>query len=191
MVLRITSSVLFISLLASAFTQGIAPGKNVPGVPIPTVLGISLLVRPDVQAELKLTAQQKQVLDKALIDYKKPDRTRGPEKSKRLKIADDTAKKTLTPAQLSRLKQLAYQRQGGFAITSPPIAKALGITKAQEKKLADVRMAGFSKFQAQPKGSKPDPKITAEIKRNLVAVLTAAQLKKWRAILGRPFKFSD
>src|SRR2546430_512522 len=172
--LRAASALLFFSLAVSSLTQGIAPGKTVPGVPIPTVLGISLLVRPDVQAELKLTAKQKQVLDKALVDYKTKSRGMTPERSPRLKVADETVKKTLTAVQLSRLKQLAYQRQGGFAITSPPIAKALGITKAQEKKLTDVRMAGFKKFQAQMKNGakKPDPRITAEIKRNLEGVLT-------------------
>lgn len=178
--------------------QGPAPRASGFGG-IRTIHGAPLLARSDVQAELKLTAAQKKSVENAMkqLGVPRPGEKRPQFDMKtaqeNVKKAEATIKKTLTAAQLQRLNELSLQRMGAFAITGDEVSKKLGLTQAQRDKINKVRQDGFKKFQQQGQSGRrgPDPKITASIKKNIEAVLTSAQLAKWKAMQGKPFKFVD
>jgi hypothetical protein len=178
-----------------ALGQGPKEPNTQPIYEIPTLPGMPLLLRPEVQADLKLDAKQKGVIDQKVGAWMKMEREkRATKKIPPVHETERIVRATLRPDQLARLKQLTIQRQGAFAISSPDIAKQLGITKAQEAKIMQVRQEGFQKHMAAAKnkpGYKADPKITAWIKEGIMKVLTPAQKAKWNKIIGKPIKWSD
>ncbi len=105
-----------------------------------------LLDRNDVQDDLKLTPEQRQ-LARQLHDRIAPRGDRGREfrdltseqRSQRIveeiKAHEAEVTAMLNPAQMKRLNELAVQNKGAFALLDPDIANALKISPAQKDKL--------------------------------------------------------
>jgi hypothetical protein len=112
-------------------------------------------------------------------------------KAKQAAISVRTA---LTQKQRDRLYQLHLQAVGAFAFTGEEIPKKVGISEAQKQRIYAIRKAGFEKFQAEMKREgkayEPDPATTTWIMRSIERVLTAAQMKKWKVLQGKPFAFN-
>lgn len=102
----------------------------------------------------------------------------------------------LTKAQAARLEELGFQRQGAMAILRPDVGKKLGVTDDQRKKMMDALQSlrpTPPKAGEQPKMPSRDEMRAMMSKANdkVLASLTADQKKRWQAMLGKPFKFQD
>jgi Spy/CpxP family protein refolding chaperone len=91
----------------------------------------------------------------------------------------------LLPNQQERLRQLTVQsraRRGGAgdALASEEVAKALGITEEQKKRLAEVSQ------QVQKDVQEKMQKIRAEAEQTILNVLTPEQQAKWKEMVGKP-----
>ena len=95
----------------------------------------------------------------------------------------------LLPHQMSRLKQLQFQRrsQGGAsrALGREDIREELGLTDAQ---MGDIQEAAE---KAQEELREEMAKLRAEAEKKILAVLTPEQRKKWEAMAGDPFEFEE
>ncbi len=89
--------------------------------------GFSLLRVPKVQADLKMTEQQKVQVLALSMELRNPK-----ELGKQLR-------EILTPTQLQRLKQIRLQVEGPAAINSHETATALGLTREQRQKLKTIQ----------------------------------------------------
>jgi len=119
----------------------------------------------------------------------------------------------LTLPQKTRLKQIAYQENGAFALRNAGVSKDVGLSADQRakieaicqsttKSLDDVSGKMADEIQKVPAGKGGDSKRNAIVKRydpqlnkmeanaksSILAVLTPAQRKKWQTMLGKPFK---
>jgi hypothetical protein len=133
----------------------------------------------------------------------------GPEREKKLnehrkqtreKLAKHL-KDVLQAEQLQRLRQITLQREGSFALGQDDVRKELKITPEQLKKFMAIvqdlqrNVAPLIK-QAQSGGNPAEirPKVE-ELRKDhaeqLEAVLTDAQKKQWKELLGPPFDLGD
>jgi len=110
--------------------------------------------------------------------------------------------KTLKPDQAKRLQQIESQLQGApYAIGNPKIAEELKITDDQKKKYMTVMQGMQEKMQALAKeienGGNPQeihPKMQElhkDQQAKAEAILTDAQKKQWKEMLGKPFNLGD
>ena len=127
---------------------------------------VGLLRMPEVQKELNLSEEQTKQVDNALADLNPgrggfnfqelqnlsdEDRQKRMEEMRKkgeeaMKAAEEKMNKVLKPEQLTRLKQLALQRQGVTALTRPEVAKNLGLSQEQQEKIRDIQAS------ARPEG---------------------------------------
>jgi serine/threonine protein kinase len=166
---------------------------------------------PAVQEDLRVSAEQRAALEALVQDIRDggpPDRRRdGPgaeERAQRLvremRAHEAILEKTLTKAQLARLRQIALQVRGPQALQEPEVITALGLSRAQRSQLREI-FAGqpFDRpDQPGPPGDwgdrrrggpppwGPDSGHQAEMSRAL-AILTPEQLARWREMTGAPF----
>jgi hypothetical protein len=183
-------------------------------------LGPSFLVfYKKVQDELKLSKDQAGKLKKQLWDtvpdamqfFQKLDKRKPQEREKELgsyrrKAQEKLAKflkATLKDDQLERLRQLEFQQQGLFALLGrPDLVKTLKITQEQQKQFMAVVHQMQQKIaplieEAQSGKGKPDEigpkamKIRKEHERKLEAILSAAQKKQWKEMLGKALALDD
>ncbi len=178
---------------------------------------LMLLGNEKVQAELDLTAEQKEGVKKLAEESRaqRPDfasfrdlsederrakmeemRTKMQEQAKATQAKVDAL---LLPNQAERLKQLTVQRQGAGALLSDDVAKALNLSDDQKKQLTDIRQAGFEKMRDlfQPGGSDEDraaarEKMTAMQKEQTdksLAVLNSDQKAQFAKMQGEKFEF--
>ncbi|MBI3469584.1 MAG: hypothetical protein HY000_41820 [Planctomycetes bacterium] len=116
------------------------------------------------------------------------------------KKADEKLSKILEPKQADRLKQLRLQREGAGAFNREEIAKELGLTKDQQDKIRKIQET------ARPQGGGGFQNLSDEERRELLtkmreqrekaqkdifAVLTEVQTKKWSEMKGKEFKFPE
>jgi hypothetical protein len=108
-----------------------------------------------------------------------------------------TAAEFLKPEQLTRLKQIYYQRMGPRAFSDPDIAKKLAITDSQKEEIQSV-MQEFSTELADAREKMQDDreagmKLMAEINNKIVAQaatkLNDEQKKNWKELMGAPYEF--
>jgi hypothetical protein len=119
------------------------------------------------------------------------------------------AREILTPAQLSRLKQIDLQVKGAFAFHDPEVAASLKLTADQMEKIRAIEGDAFSwkpdwgrggpgghpggrGGRGNPPGGDPphkeperDPRRVAE---KIVAVLTPQQAARWQEMTGPRFE---
>lgn len=138
---QVTVLALAVAMLVALAAQAQQDGggrrgeRRGPGGPGGPGAGIGLLMNDKVQAELKLTDDQKEKL-------------RGLGREMR-ENREDTEKKLaeiLTPEQMSRLKELRLQVGGVAVLTTPEVAKELALTDDQLSKLKELQqesMAGM------------------------------------------------
>ncbi len=110
-------------------------------------------------------------------------------------------KEVLQPDQLNRLRQVTLQQEGSFALGQDDVRKELKITQEQLKKFMAItqelqRQVEPLVKEAQSGGNPEEirPKIEQLRKdhaKKLEAVLTDAQKKQWKELLGPPFELGD
>jgi len=155
----------------------------------------------DLQAELKITDEQKDKL-KSLLEKQAADRQKVLEK-----LNEDARKEfesSLTSDQRTRLKQIEVQNQGLRAFTTEANAKALAITDTQKTKIKaitddankvinETRREGFSggfDMEKMAEVNKKVQKLTKQAMAEISDTLTPDQQKSWKAMVGEPFDTS-
>jgi hypothetical protein len=183
-----------------------------------TLQGPYLVFRDKVQDDLKLTKEQKEKVDEHLQDrlpdlmkfLQNLDGLTGDEREKevhayRPKAQEKLAtflKQTLTDEQFKRLRQLELQQEGPLALVhSPEPGKALKVSDDQRKQFVGVVQELQKKLgplikEAQTNGNPEEirpkvMKIRKEYEDKLEALLTDAQKKQWKAMLGQPLALDD
>ena len=107
----------------------------------------------------------------------------------------------LKPGQRNRLRQVTLQQEGAFALGQDDVRKELKITQEQMKEfmaiVQDLHRSVEPLVKAAQSGGDPGeirPKIEQLRKdhaKKLEAVLTDAQKKQWKEMLGPPFELGD
>ncbi len=170
---------------------------------------LGLLRNPQVQQELKLTEEQRTKLEQLGDQFREKFRglfqeLRGltpEEREKRMAAVNEEVEKELAKVlkeeQLKRLRQIALQVEGLAALARPNIAKEVGITEEQQAKIREILREAAEKrraiFQQGPGG---DPqarfqemqKIRQWVDEQIEKLLTERQKKRWRELIGEPFK---
>jgi len=197
---------------------GGGPGKGPPDQLMEALGPAFMIFSPKIQKELKLSNEQKRLLDNRLPDtiqatmafFQKLNDAKPEERGKthheyRQQAGKDLAaflKESLPAEQLKRLRQLELQKEGLFSIMGrPDVAAELKITDEQrqafmksiqelEKKLQDtIKQAGAD---GNPSQIRPKMlKLRAETENRLDAILSDTQKPAWRKMLGKPFDFGD
>ena len=133
----------------------------------------------------------------------------GPEREKKLEEHRKAAreklaqhlKEVLQAAQQDRLRQVTLQQEGSFGLGRDDVQKELKITHEQLMKFVavvqDLQRKVEPLYKQVQSGGNPEeirPKIEQLRKdhgEQLVAVLTVAQKKQWKEMLGPPFELGD
>ena len=180
--------------------------------------GPALLMRPDVQKELKITSSQISKIE-AMLESQRGQRfadgggggggggrrgggSRGgfrgggglsPEMVKSLKgILDD--------AQYKRFEELSLQQAGGFALNREDIAKKLNLTSAQKNELQELNQDMRADMQDMFSGGGGGDRqammeemrsLREDYGKDMLKVLTADQKKTWATMVGKKFKFQQ
>jgi hypothetical protein len=183
-----------------------------------TLHGPFLVCREKVQDDLKLTKEQKEKVDEHLQErlpdlmefLQKLDGVKADEREKEVHAYRPKAqeklttflKQTLKAEQLKRLRQLELQQEGPFALLhEPETGKALKVTDDQRKQFVGVVQELQKKIgplikEAQTGGNPEEirPKVMTirkEYEGKLEALLTDAQKKQWKEMLGQPLTLDD
>jgi hypothetical protein len=180
-------------------------------------LGAPFIVfREKVLDELKVTDDQREKLMQLLMDrimetgpFLESLAASGPEREKKLEEhrtkarekLDRNLKDVLRPDQRDRLRHVTLQQEGGFALGREDVRKELKITPEQMKKFMAITRELQARVEplvkeAQSGGNLEEirPKIERLRKdhaEKLEAVLTDAQKKRWKEMLGSPFELGD
>ncbi|TSA03000.1 MAG: hypothetical protein D4R77_11920 [Planctomycetaceae bacterium] len=149
----------------------------------------------------------RELLPDAMQFFQSLDGVPGEEREKKLKEFRQKAEEKLTPVlkatlkedQSKRMRQLGLQQEGAFALWhgAPEIAKELKVTDEQRKQF----MAVVQEFQKKvgplikeaQSGGNPEEirpkvmKIRTEQEGKIEAILTDAQKKQWKEMLGKSF----
>jgi hypothetical protein len=175
-----------------------------------------IVFREKVLEELKVTDDQREKLMQLLLERimetgpfldslagEGPDREKKLEehrKNAREKL-DRDLKPVLRPDQKDRLRQVVLQQEGGFALGREDVRKELKVTQEQMMKFVTITrdlQAGVQRLikEAQAGGNAEEirPKVERlrkEHAEELVGVLTDAQKKQWKEMLGPPFELGD
>ena len=181
--------------------------------------GPFMVFRDAVQEDLKLTAEQKEKVEEQLREqlpdimqfFQSLDGVKGEEREKKLQAFRQKAQEKLTSVlkatlkedQSKRLHQLGLQQEGAFALFhgGPEIAKDLKITDEQRKQFMAVvqdmqkKIAPLIK-EAQSGGDPQEirpkaMKIRKEHEGKIEALLTDAQKKQWKEMLGKPLNLDE
>jgi len=174
--------------------------------------GAFLLNREDVQAEIKLTADQKSKVDairQAQRDKMREmfqggggggDREAMMAEMQKMQAANNKEiLAVLTDDQKKRVKELAIQRMGNAAIANPEIQKELGVTDEQKAKIKDLQDKQQAANRALMENQDMDrearmaafQKNTEVMNTELGKIATDAQKAKLKEMSGKPFKFVD
>lgn len=181
--------------------------------------GSFMVFRDPVQAELKLTDEQKEKLEahlrellpeamkffEGMQDVKPEEREKEIQafRKKSEKKLVGVLKETLSADQSKRLRQLGLQQEGAFALLhgGPEIAKELNITDDQRKQfmaiVRELQKTVEPLIKEAQSGGNPEEirpkvmKIRMEHEGKIEALLTDAQKKQWKAMLGKPLALDD
>lgn len=176
---------------------------------------IHMLNDPDVLADLKPTPEQLKRIDELTQrlaeqqsePFRDFHRLSSEERRQRfLNLARENEAAltaTLDPARVTRLRQIALQRQGLMAFREADVAAALNLTAAQRDQIRALEGELFMRFDGPPltrggPGSGPPPgpprRRPDESMRAAVAqvleLLTPQQQARWREMTGEPYKGS-
>ena len=165
---------------------------------------LRVLSEESVQKDLKLTSQQvKRVAEEFKKLREKTEELQDLEKDERskkmqelIKEADKTVADILSPSQLKRFKQINLQTQGVRSLYSPALAKELGVTEEQRRKIKEIKDATDKEKMdlrqlGQFVGKEARQKMKEINKRadeKIFQLLTADQKAKWKEMIGEPFK---
>lgn len=172
---------------------------------------------PQVQEEIKVSEEQKKQIDEGLAELRggfnfqelqglsAEDREKRMEEMRKKaetagKAFEEKMNKILKPEQLARLKELSLQRQGAMALLRPDIAKDLGLTEDQRKKMQGIFESARSANQPNLRelSQEEREKVMTENREKLekaqaelLAVLTDDQKAKYAELKGKEFKFPE
>jgi hypothetical protein len=101
----------------------------------------------------------------------------------------------LKPEQVDRYDQILFQRRKVGAMLEPDVAKALGLTEDQKRRIAEIAREGRDRFALTMRLNQGNTnairelelEITRESLGRAVENLTADQKKTWETLMGRPF----
>jgi len=168
---------------------------------------VMLVMASEVQAELALTdPQKKQVGDLQVemqeqmreafsgINFQEIGSLSEEERNKRftdmrtkseaaMKLLDEKLNKSLDQKQVTRLKQLALQRDVIASLVGPDLGNQLMLTDDQQAKLREVAAQGFPPFGP--------PEARKKAQADALAVLTEPQKKQWNDLTGKSFTFPE
>jgi DNA-binding MarR family transcriptional regulator len=168
-----------------------------------------LLNNPQVQQELKLTEEQRDKVSALSEQLREKFRGLGQElrglspeeREKRVQAVNEEVEKELAKVlkkeQLQRLKQIALQVEGLAALARPEIAKQVGLTEEQQRKIEEILREANEKrralFQQGPPADRQAmfremQKIREWVDEQISKLLTEQQKKKWQELIGEPFK---
>ncbi|SIO31517.1 hypothetical protein SAMN05444166_3723 [Singulisphaera sp. GP187] len=181
--------------------------------------GPFMVFRDVVQEELKLTDEQKEKVEEHLRErfldigqfFQSLEGLNGAEHEKKLQAfrqkeqekLSSVLKATLNEDQSKRLHQLGLQQAGALALFHgrPELAKALKITNEQRKQFMAVVQELQKKVEPLIKeaqsGGDPEEirpkvmKIRKEQEGKIEALLTDAQKKQWKEMLGKPLALDE
>ena len=210
-----------LKLMAGDAPADAAPGPAVPREAVHQIvetLGTPFLAFHDkVQAELKLTVNQKTKLDQRLQDtvqetvhfFQKISAGSPEEREKELRDHKKKAQEHLSAflngildeGQSRRLRQVMLQREGLLALGDQGVAREIGFTNRQGQQFVEVvrdlqRQVETLVKQAQTTGNSAEirpkvMKIRKEHELKLEDLLTDEQKKQWREMLGKPLNLGD
>jgi hypothetical protein len=169
-----------------------------------------IIFREPVQAELKLTGEQKAKLDQQLrqqlpdamrffqqvdgLKHEEEDKARADYLPKALARLEPALKEILTESQRTRLQQMVMQREGLFG--GGETLDILHVTQEQRMQFMAVVQQTQQKIQPlleeAQKGGNPAEfqhkvlKMRSDLEASLEALLTEAQKKQWKEMLGKP-----
>jgi Spy/CpxP family protein refolding chaperone len=142
---------------------------------------VFLLQNPQIQKELELTAEQKEKLQGLQADFgfggNRGNRENPPsreEMRQRAEKLDGEIKEILLPNQMERLNQIRVQLMGPAAFQDPDVAKDLGISEDQQKKMTTLRDEFMKDFQKK-------------LMEHIAAALTPEQKAKFEKLIGEKF----
>lgn len=159
-----------------------------------------LLLNPKVQAELQITKEQKSKIDEAVQDAVSDEGNgriqirMSPDMNLDEMVA--SLKKSITPSQEKRLVELWIQRDGVFALGDAGVAKTLDLTADQKKKVkAILEELGYAlEDLAMSSGGRVEHTdalpYREKAKKQLDAVMSSNQQKKFSEMKGKPFKWN-
>jgi len=176
-----------------------------------------VVFRDKVQDELKLSDAQKRKLRDRLVETgqgamqffrtledKKPTEREKEVGRYRQRLHEEQAaflKETLKAEQLQRLRQIELQQEGLFALGRPEVSAELELTDEQRKRFMTVVQQLEKELQplmkeAQSRGSPEEimPKIMhlrKDHESQVETILSGAQKKQWRKMLGKPLALDD
>jgi hypothetical protein len=167
---------------------------------------LMLAMQPSVRQELKLNEAQVKQIQSAIEKQsggmrpgkdKEKDKGKGPMTAPRAarmgrKHQEAFLARVLQPKQLTRLRQIILQRQGGLALNNNQTGEELGLTEAQRAK-ADAVLDKLVDQQNQSRTARgPDARKQMEEARKaagaeLLGLLTPEQESRWKELIGEPF----
>lgn len=179
---------------------------------------LQLVQRADVQADLKLTAEQKAELTKLQTAQQEAMRARmeemrngggggggfdmeamRAEMEKVQKEQEAAVNKVLSTEQQARLKQISFQMRGARALMDEAVQKELGLDRTQTRKIEDLQTAqqeaNGQVMQRVRNGEIERTEVQAIMDKNnqildqeLLKVLNEEQTAKFKAMQGPEFK---
>jgi Spy/CpxP family protein refolding chaperone len=169
--------------------------------------GASLLGRPEVQTELKLSDEQKTKVGSLMEQMREERRNRfqdlrdaTPEERARTQEQwrTEEMKKVnalLNADQQKRFRQISLQQEGPMAVIHADVASELGLTDDQKKKVAalqremgEKQRALFQEFQGDREGAMSKMQaLRKETNDKVMAVMTDEQKNRWKEMVGAPF----
>jgi hypothetical protein len=151
-----------------------------------------LLSRPDVRADLELSAEQGASAERQMAKlYVRAAEIKGKTGAEVLAVRrqiDEAQQRwieaKLTEDQQKRLLQIDLQWEGpSVLVTRPLVAESLKLSKAQRTTLAKA-VEERNRMRAQGRNRPADERTLAEL---CLSTLTAEQKAQWKEMLGRPF----
>jgi len=211
------SVVLLVAVVLVESFSGHARGQE-PAQMLQAGLGPQFMVfRDKVQERLKVSDDQKKKLQEPLegfikemtevfqsLDGVKPEEREkkiGPYRQKAHEKLAAFLKETLKEEQLKQLRQLVLQQEGLYALGHPEVAAELKFTDEQKKQFTSVLQELQKKIepliQEAQSGGNPEEirpkvmKLHKQYEGKIDGILSDAQKKHWKEMLGEPFELGD
>lgn len=167
-----------------------------------------LLMNPVVQKELHMSPNE---ANKAFLALSQSCQKMGPELQRMMSVRPQTPESIkkaqalydqvqnslltgLTPAQRVRFQEINLQSFGARALLDPRISAQVGLSKVQIKRL-DTTLYPTQSLSASDKPrngvtrTRPQENVQDQTNSVIRSILTADQLSKWKAMLGKPVDF--
>jgi len=160
--------------------------------------GGDLTTNEKVQADLKLTDDQKEQIKKIIADAPRPMRDPNMSREERMakaqearKDLEDKINTVLNDSQKTRIKEIRLQVRGVQALSDKTVAESLKLTDDQVNKIKDLNKSLTDARTAAFSGGRPDQdamdkltKLRTETNEKILAVLTPDQKASFEKMQG-------